>query len=178
MKIVNIVAVGKFANVNFKEVQKTASYHRKNFNGLVFRLPNLCTCLLFPNGALTAVGIKQLDSLPEIAQRLTVFLPPTCTVVCEKPLEVCNIVASLSLGCKIDLSQLYATLQKDYLLMYDPEYFPGLKIELTKSNENKLVAIVFHTGKVILTGGKTTFEIEYAQTRLDSLISKVNNTRV
>ena len=81
MAVSNIVAVGRFTGVDFKGAatqnkQVKKKKRRKAFNGTVIRLPNLATCLLFPNGAVTVVGVKRFEDLEKIiADRLLMILP-------------------------------------------------------------------------------------------------------
>ena len=173
-KVVNIVAVGRLDGVDFLQCcklfpdrisKKKIKGRRRVFTGAVIRLGTLCTCLLFPNGAVTAVGIRNLDKLPSILTRLIVILPAKHTITCVKPLKVCNIVASMSVGHRIDLPKLYNDLKR--CCTYEPEMFPGLKISLTD-----VAAIVFHTGKVILTGAKTTADIQRGETEINDIIGR------
>lgn len=181
LKVCNIVAVGRFNGVDFKAIQSDAGRKRKNkkhFNGAIIRLPSLCTCLIFPNGAVTAVGIKSLERITAIAQRLCMVLPslPECTVECQSELQVCNIVASKSYGMKIDMVKLYDMLKGSCFLMYTPETFPGMKISLSHWNvitASNLVAIIFHSGKVIITGANCMDDVTRGDSIVDDIISRL-----
>lgn len=206
--VCNIVAIGKMAGVDFKKAQiqmKEAKssqsphpsqssrkrYRRRKksstslFNGAVIRLPSLCTCLLFPNGAVTAVGIKSLDNIDVITQRLIDILPAcnSTTVKCENPLRVCNIVGSTDMCQRVDLHRLYNSLKSRQFMTYTPETFPGLKISLSKPIFNtrfsklpreppskNMVAIVFYSGKIIITGAKCMSDLENGNKTIQKMI--------
>ena len=54
-----------------------------------------------------------------------------------------------------------------YSMIYDPEHFPGLKISLSL-----VTAVVFHTGKVTLTGAKTKSDLEKSRDELSLALSQ------
>ena len=178
-KVCNIVAVGKLRGVDFRNVDnaptkrtikgKLSRKVKGNFNGVTIRIPSLCTCILFPNGAVTIVGVKTLSDMDKVMNRLCATLPAlsNVSVECEKPLTVCNIVASMSCG-RVNLESLYKKLQYQFLILWEPEMFPGMKITLHKGDRN-IVAIVFHTGKIIITGAETMNQIDWA----DSMVNRI-----
>ena len=72
-KVVNIVAIGKLKGVDFGAVKgKSAAQAQsmvkgsRRFNGVVIKLPSICTVLLFPNGSITVVGLKSFDIIGEV----------------------------------------------------------------------------------------------------------------
>ena len=161
----------------------------------MIRLPSpACTCLLFPNGAVTAVGIKTFDCLDDIISRLCSILPAngdSTTVQCQEALRVCNIVASTCFR-PVNLSDVYNALKSHYFLTFTPETFPALKVRLSRPlittrytsiaktpTERKtkgvggqnLVAVVFHTGKINITGARTMEDIHYANRKIRDIIN-------
>ena len=158
----NIVLVGKLSgNYNSKELKQCG-----RFNGSKLRLPN-CTCLIFANGALTVVGVKSLLEVKKIPHYLSCSLPGANLVKQENGnfLRICNIVATSNFGSPCNLHQLFESHRHNYIICYTPETFPGMKFHL----RNNLVAIVFHTGKIVITGAKSMDEINFA----DALIHKI-----
>ena len=173
VRVCNIVVVGKVSGVDFKEAKNKWSGESRTkrkkprgpFNGAVIRLSNLCTCLLFPNGAVTAVGVKSFHVFPKIMSKLCSILPPSdvnCSVKCIKEFRLCNIVASMSIASSVNIHALYGQLSDNYLLMFDPENFPGMTVSLPKGRgglSKEITVIVFHSGKVILTGARDMSDI-------------------
>ena len=69
VKICNIVAVGKLENVDFNKafknrIEKKSKVKKRKFYGCVIKF-ELATCLLFPNGAITVVGIKNTSHIEQ-----------------------------------------------------------------------------------------------------------------
>ena len=60
-----------------------------------------------------------------------------------------NIVSSINLGGRVNLEQAARTLPRS---MYEPEQFPGL---VHRMLDPKTVILIFATGKLVCTGGKT-----------------------
>ena len=67
-----------------------------------------------------------------------------------------NVVASTTIAREIDLKKLKESLPESN---YKPEQFPGLVLRL---NEPKTAALIFRSGKVVCTGGKTINDVETA----------------
>ncbi|MDD1701642.1 MAG: TATA-box-binding protein, partial [Methanoregula sp.] len=69
---------------------------------------------------------------------------------------VTNMVCSYDLGKYINLNKVVITLNLEHI-EYEPEQFPGLVYRIS---DPKIVALLFSSGKIILTGGKTMEDIE------------------
>jgi transcription initiation factor TFIID TATA-box-binding protein len=67
-----------------------------------------------------------------------------------------NIVASTSLGRELDLNAISLVLKG---ADYDPEQFPGLVYRL---KEPKTASLLFRSGKVVCTGGKSLADVKTA----------------
>lgn len=160
--IVNIVLVGKLNGKFHIEASNS-----KRFNGSKIKLPE-CTCLLFPNGAVTLVGVKSFAAIGRIQYYLS-SLFPNATLEMQpdgENLRVCNIVASADVGCPVDLKKLYEASRSETLITYTPETFPGMTIKLRE----KLVATVFYSGKFVITGAKNLADITFAE---ETIIRKI-----
>ena len=71
-----------------------------------------------------------------------------------------NIVSTASFGKNVDLKSLYAHLcQKTIVVRWNPEIFPGLRYQPHNSTGMRTFAVVFATGKVVLTAAKNREEI-------------------
>lgn len=76
-----------------------------------------------------------------------------------------NVVASISLNQEISLKKL----KKLPNAKYNPEQFPGLVL---KYPDMQITFLVFSSGKLVCTGGKSKAEIERALERLKKDLSK------
>ena len=133
------------------------------FNGVIIKLP-IATCILLPGGAVTVVGVKSFSVIGKVKNYLLSTIPAIGDAALEygKPLKVCNIVASMSIGHSVRLPDRYRTLAPLVRMIYDPEMFPGMTICLRGS----LVGVVFHSGKVNITGAKTLADLKFAETTI------------
>ena len=82
-------------------------------------------------------------------------------------INIHNVVASCHAGNKIPLNKLAMGLEKTE---YEPEQFPGLVLRLENP---KSVALIFNTGKIVLTGTKSPAESEVGVSNLVTLIKSL-----
>jgi transcription initiation factor TFIID TATA-box-binding protein len=84
-------------------------------------------------------------------------------VIVGKPeIQIQNIVASASLGGKVDLERSAFSLGRT---MYEPEQFPGL---IYRMDDPKVVILLFASGKLVCTGAKKEEEVYRAVNKLHS----------
>jgi len=77
-----------------------------------------------------------------------------------------NIVASINLGGKIHLEQVARTIPRS---MYEPEQFPGV---IHRMVDPKTVILIFASGKLVCTGGKTEKDVYRSVNNLHSLLEE------
>lgn len=77
-----------------------------------------------------------------------------------------NVVASTSLGTELDLPSIALELDG---AEYEPEEFPGLIFRL---KEPKTAILLFHSGKVVCTGGKSWKQVDDSIRTVSGLIRK------
>jgi transcription initiation factor TFIID TATA-box-binding protein len=77
-----------------------------------------------------------------------------------------NVVASTSLGAKLDLQLIARTLDA---AEYEPAEFPGLIYRL---KEPKTAILLFQSGKVVCTGGKSWKQVDESIRTISGLIRK------
>jgi transcription initiation factor TFIID TATA-box-binding protein len=77
-----------------------------------------------------------------------------------------NVVASTSLGPELDLPSIALTLDGSE---YEPDQFPGLIYRLMQP---KTAVLLFHSGKVVCTGGKSWHQVEESIQKVSGLIRK------
>jgi transcription initiation factor TFIID TATA-box-binding protein len=77
-----------------------------------------------------------------------------------------NVVASTSLGDELDLQSIALTLDR---AEYEPEQFPGLIYRL---KDPKTAILLFRSGKVVCTGGKSMRQVEESIRTISEMIRK------
>ncbi len=77
-----------------------------------------------------------------------------------------NIVSSINLGGKVHLEKAARTLPRS---MYEPEQLPGL---IHRMLDPKTVILVFSSGKLVCTGGKTEKDVYRSVNLLHSLLEE------
>jgi transcription initiation factor TFIID TATA-box-binding protein len=129
---------------SFPEVE----YRRELFPGLVFRLkrPKTAT-LIFSTGRMVCTGAKTEGESSRAVMTVVKKLKEGGLLILGKPdFKVVNIVASASLGGKVDLERAVTALGS---AIYEPEQFPGLIYRMKKP---KTVILVFASGSLVCTG--------------------------
>lgn len=77
-----------------------------------------------------------------------------------------NVVASTSLGSKLDLQKIARTLVDSE---YEPSQFPGL---IYRMKQPKTAVLLFQSGKVVCTGGKSWKEVDASIRTISAIIRK------
>jgi len=170
INIENVVASATLGqNIDLNSVVKafpSVEYRPEQFPGLVFRLkkPKTAT-LIFGSGKMVCTGAKSERQAKKAVRKVVRELKDNGIVIRGKPIiKVQNIVASASLGGRIDLEKSTYTLGRT---MYEPEQFPGL---IYRMNEPKVVILVFASGKIVCTGAKKEEDVyESVNTLRDQL---------
>ncbi len=81
-----------------------------------------------------------------------------------------NVVATASLGGKIDLLQLYESeTGMRGRISYEPEQFPGL---IYRMNDPKVVILIFSSGKLVCTGARKEGDVHQAVDNLRQKLEK------
>ncbi|AGI48006.1 TATA binding protein of transcription factor TFIID [Thermoplasmatales archaeon BRNA1] len=75
-------------------------------------------------------------------------------------MKIENVVASTSLGQELDLNKIEDSLEG---AEYNPQQFPGLVYRL---KEPKTATLLFRSGKIVCTGGKSYDEVKAAITKV------------
>ncbi len=140
----------------------TVEYRPEQFPGLVFRLkkPKTAT-LIFNSGKMVCTGAKSESQAKKAVRKVVQELKGNGILITGKvEIQVQNIVASASLGGRIDLEKSAYTLGRT---MYEPEQFPGL---IYRMDEPKVVILLFASGKLVCTGAKREEEVFTAVNKL------------
>jgi transcription initiation factor TFIID TATA-box-binding protein len=170
ISIENVVATAtldqKLDLIAIMKVFRNVEYRPKRFPGLVFRLkrPKTAT-LIFSTGKMVCTGAKS-DKLARSAIRKVVKeLKNNGIIILGKPtIVIVNIVATANLHGKIDL-EMAADIMDN--VMYEPEQFPGL---IYRMGDPKVVILIFASGKLVCTGGKSAEMVDIAVAKLHGIL--------
>ena len=153
--IQNVVASASVnQEFNLEDIMKNfmnTEYRPKRFPGLVFRLkrPKTAT-LIFSTGKMVCTGAKSEKLAIAAVNKVVKELKAGGIIVLGKPvITIQNIVASANLQNKVDLETAADLLDN---VMYEPEQFPGL---IYRMSDPKTVLLLFSSGKIVCTGGKS-----------------------
>ncbi|UYP44669.1 TATA-box-binding protein [Candidatus Lokiarchaeum ossiferum] len=125
-------------------------YNPERFPGLVMRIVEpKATILVFSTGKMVVTGMRRADEAETVVNDVIKRISD-CKIKISNPVIIIqNIVASGDLKCSIDLNMAAVVMENS---MYEPEVFPGL---IFRMKEPKTVFLIFSTGKIVCTGGKT-----------------------
>jgi len=174
IKIQNVVASATLnQRVDLNAVVKSfpgVEYRPEQFTGLVFRIkrPKTAT-LIFNSGKMVCTGAKSENEARSAVMKVVRELKKGGIIIISKPeLKIQNIVASASLGGRIDLELAVSTLVKT---MYEPEQFPGL---IYRMDEPKVVILIFASGNLVCTGAKKEQDVYDAVNKLHESVEEQN----
>jgi transcription initiation factor TFIID TATA-box-binding protein len=145
-------------------------YRPEQFPGLVFRIkrPKTAT-LIFSSGKMVCTGAKSEKNAHRAIMNVVKELKKGGIIIIRKPeVKIQNIVASASLGGRVDLELAVGALGKT---MYEPEQFPGL---IYRMDEPKTVILIFASGKLVCTGAKKEQDVYDAVQKLHRSLEEQN----
>jgi transcription initiation factor TFIID TATA-box-binding protein len=173
INIQNVVATATLnQRVDLNAVVKSypgVEYRPEQFPGLVFRLkrPKTAT-LIFTSGKMVCTGARSEKESRRAVMTVVKELKKGGIIIIRKPeFKVVNIVASASLGGRIDLEAV-STLGKT---MYEPEQFPGL---IYRMDEPRVVILIFASGNLVCTGAKKEQDVYDAVHKLHGSLEEQN----
>ncbi len=174
ISIVNVVASATIEQrLDLKEITKKfpdVEWNPEQFPGAVFRLktPKTAT-LLFRTGKMVCTGAKSEEmarkAVKTVVQQLRkgkIMIKKEATVTIQ------NIVASINLGGRVHLEEAARSLPRS---MYEPEQFPGL---IHRMLDPKTVILIFSSGKLVCTGGRTEKDVYRSVNNLHSMLEEKN----
>ena len=113
------------------------------------------TCVIFHSGKINCLGAKSFDQSVSILKKLQIKLRDdlNCPHLAISHIRLTNIVAHYNLiPSPLDLEVLYNYWKNKGAkgqVLFEPELYPALKVALLKGT-----LLVYHSGKVLLTGVK------------------------
>lgn len=130
-----------------------ANYDPEHFTGIVYRMSDpRTTILLFRTGKLVSTGATNVENAHEGLNTVFDELRELGIDIMESPeITTQNIVANADLGQRLNLHALAIGLGLENI-EYEPEQFPGLIYRL---DDPSVVVLLFGSGKLVITGGKT-----------------------
>jgi transcription initiation factor TFIID TATA-box-binding protein len=168
--IQNVVATAtldqKLNLLDIIKVFRNVEYRPKQFPGLVFRLKRpKTTTLIFSTGKMVCTGAKSEKMAQSAIKKVVQELNNNGIIILGKPkIVIQNMVASANLHGKIDLETAADLLDN---VMYEPEQFPGL---IYRMGDPKTVLLVFTSGKIVCTGGKSEKMVHESVRKLYELL--------
>ena len=146
-----------------------ADFNPENFPGLVYRLqdPKAAT-LIFRSGKIVCTGANSIPNVNTALERVIEELHGLGIAVTDTPeIIVQNIVSSADLGTTLNLNAIAIGLGLENI-EYEPEQFPGLVYRL---DDPEVVALLFGSGKLVITGGKQPADAEHALEAIQTTLS-------
>ena len=174
VSIENVVATATInQKLDLKDITKkfpNVEWRPDLFPGAVFKLKNPKTAtLLFRTGKMVCTGAKSEElarkAVKTVVQKLR---KGKIKIKKEATVTIQNIVASINLGGRVHLEQAARTLPRS---MYEPEQFPGL---IHRMLDPKTVILIFSTGKLVCTGGRTKKDVYRSVNSLHSMLEEKN----
>lgn len=146
-----------------------SDYNPDNFPGLVYRMQEpKAAALIFRSGKIVCTGASSVDNVRTALQQVFDELRDLGIQVTDSPdIEIQNIVSSADLGYTLNLNAIAIGLGLENI-EYEPEQFPGLVYRL---DEPSVVALLFGSGKLVITGGKQLEDAEQAFSAIEDRLS-------
>ena len=147
-----------------------ADYNPEQFPGLVYRTTDpKSAALIFRSGKIVCTGANSVENVHESLKIVFEELRDLHIEVEEGPeIVVQNIVSSADLGRSLNLNAIAIGLGLENI-EYEPEQFPGLVYRLDEPN---VVALLFGSGKLVVTGGK---EVDDAGQAIDVIVERLED---
>jgi len=163
INIENVVASTKLAEafdlLKIEAELEGTEYNKKKFPGLVYRIKvPRAAFLIFTSGKIVCTGSKNVEDVRTVITNLAKTLKSIGfeNINLEPEIHVRNVVASADLKTFLNLNAIALGLGLENI-EYEPEQFPGLVYRI---KHPKVVVLIFGSGKLVITGGKSPEECE------------------
>ncbi len=170
VEIQNVVASAdihqKLDLLSIMKVFRNVDYRPRKFPGLVFRIkrPKTAT-LIFSTGKMVCTGAKSEKMALSAVRKVVRELKNEGFIIKGSPkIKIVNMVGTADVGGDIDIEAVSDILDNT---MYEPEQFPGL---IYRMKEPKVVILMFRSGKLVLTGGKSEEQVNEAVDKMVSIL--------
>ncbi len=172
VSVENVVATASLdQKIDLMAIMKVfvnVEYHPKKFPGLVFRLKRpKTTTLIFSTGKMVCTGAKSENMARSAVEKVVGELKDKGIFILGKPdIVIQNIVATANVHGMVDLEAAADILDN---VMYEPEQFPGL---IYRMGDPKVVILIFASGKLVCTGGKSAEMVDVAVAKLHDILEE------
>jgi transcription initiation factor TFIID TATA-box-binding protein len=172
VNVENVVATAtlgqKLDLLAIMKVFRNVEYRPKKFPGLVFRLKKpKTTTLIFSTGKMVCTGAKSEKMARSAVEKVVGELKDNGIFILGKPETVIqNMVATANVHGNVDLEAAADILDN---VMYEPEQFPGL---IYRMGDPKVVILLFASGKLVCTGGKSAEMVDVAVSKLYDILEE------
>mmetsp|Transcript_31856 Transcript_31856/g.71578 ORF Transcript_31856/g.71578 Transcript_31856/m.71578 type:complete len:217 (-) Transcript_31856:48-698(-) len=137
---------------------RNAEYRPTHFDAVIMRIREpKTTALIFVTGKMICTGAKSEEDARVASRKFVRIIQKIGFQASFRAFKVQNLVASCDVGFRVRLETI-ASVHHNYCT-YEPEIFPGLVYRML---EIKVVVLVFHSGKLVLTGAKSKRDIDIA----------------
>lgn len=137
-------------------------YDKQKFAAITIRIGEpACTVLLFTSGKMVLTGCRTflqcIAASHEVVQLLQQGVSGTLFTLTECLIQniVGNVDLKLGPGERMDLEQLHQA--NSVFCTYQKNMFPGL---IYRPNHSPVVLLIFVSGKVVITGGKSSNDVK------------------
>ena len=165
--VVATTAIGQELNLDqLADDLPGADYDRNQFTGIVYRTQEpKATSLIFRSGKIVTTGAPSEADTHTVLGILFEELAELSIQVANGPeITVQNIVSTADLGQTLNLNAIAIGLGLENV-EYEPEQFPGL---VYRPDDAQVVLLLFGSGKVVITGGKTAADASQAVTAVSA----------
>ncbi|MBE0521032.1 MAG: TATA-box-binding protein [Candidatus Methanoperedenaceae archaeon] len=175
-KIENVVSTTKLSDRfdlnDIKPKLEKAEYDKSRFPGLVYRITDpKAVFLLFNSGKVVCTGCKSIENARQASDKIKQTLTGMGEEIdSNSEVIIQNIVASADLGSGLNLNALALGFGMENI-EYEPEQFPGL---VYRMDIPKVVILLFGSGKIVITGGKSTSDCEDALVNVKEKLNSLN----
>jgi len=163
LEIVNIIARTQLPmEIDLKKLAEEigGEYRHRRFPGLIKRFNGLGTFLFFKNGKVSIVGIKSYDDLP----RASYLLKKLFNLSRRPKLFVKNVVVTVYYNDWLPIEKFASICGNE--CFYEPKVFPALSY-----NHKNITALIFGSGKVIMSGSNKLEDYYELAEYLDNVFS-------
>lgn len=156
---------------------RNIEFNPRRYGALTMRLrdPFNATALLFSSGKLCVTGVRSPNDARVAVQKFAMALGKIgyATNPGELEYKIQNMVGAVDVGFPIRLEGLLYSKHHREHVTYEPELCPGLVYRFSKE---KVVCMIFASGKVLITGAKKEGEFSSALTKIYPMLVKFGKT--
>jgi len=150
---------------------ESTEYSPEQFPGLIFRVKDpKSAVLIFSSGRMNCTGTTSMEDTKKVIKIVLKKMKGLGFKIKKPRITVQNIVATASLGKRMDLDKILELENSEY----EPEQFPGLVLRMKNP---KVSFLIFTTGKVVITGARDEKMMNEAFKKLKQQLKKVGGLK-